>query len=335
MKFQFAEETLLQAQDFQQHGQQFESTIATAFFAFENSKHDIQEYLDWAKNSMCLTDAMVIFTNVPEKLAPLREHAKDRTIIVPMETKDVQVGNDIHLTDKQWEIQHLGENVNINLFKVWAGKPWLVNQAVQLNPFRSDVFHWMDIGHFRDGPDFCGETVVRHPEVVPDDSMMMFMRRALAKFDDPESVVVKRRFGFTFIPGGWIAGRAHVWPMFLERFEETIAMYFLVGESIFEDQALLQTTCIRNEGLCSLVRRDNYVGYVDESEHIKECVGTHECKEKAGWMIGGNEFFSMKFYFWHGGNFKFWDPATGYPTEEEDFKLYHPFADWEGVAEGR
>ncbi|GFH46411.1 predicted protein [Chaetoceros tenuissimus] len=89
----------------------------------------------------------------------------------------------------------------------------------------------MDIGHFRDGPYFCGETVVRHPEVVPEDQMMMFMRRDLQKFDDPEVVVVKRRFGFTFIPGGWIAGRAHVWPKFLERFEETIAMYFYLLES--------------------------------------------------------------------------------------------------------
>ena len=191
MKFQFTEETLRQAQDFQKHGQQFESTIATAFFQFKDSKHDIEEYLAWAKNSLCITDAMVIFTNVPEKIAPLREHAKDRTVIVPMEIEDVQVGNDIHITDEQWEMQNTLKEANTNLYKVWAGKSWLTTQAVELNPFRSDVYHWMDIGHFRDGPYFCGETVVRHPEIVPEDQMMMFMIRGVPthEIDAPESVV--------------------------------------------------------------------------------------------------------------------------------------------------
>ena len=70
---------------------------------------------------------------------------------------------------------------NVNLFKVWAGKSWLATQAVELNPFSSDVYHWMDIGHFRGQDSFCGETVVRHPEIVPQDSMMMFMRRNLSR----------------------------------------------------------------------------------------------------------------------------------------------------------
>ena len=56
-------------------------------------------------------------------------------------------------------------------------------------------------------------------------------------------------------------------------------MFFLLGESICNDQALLQTTCKNNKGICALVRRDNYVGYVDESEHVESCYGVHNCKE--------------------------------------------------------
>jgi hypothetical protein len=338
MKFQFSEKTLNQAAEFQQQGIAFNSTIVTAFFEFPNSKHSLQEYIDWSNNALCLNDAMVIFTNVPEVIAPLREHAKDRTIIVKMDPEDLQVGNDIHISDEEWEKEketttgpYHGRNTNINLFKVWAGKAWMVTQAVQLNPFGSDVYHWMDSGIFRDGPYFCGETVVRHPEIVPQDSMLMFMRRELdTRFDNPESVVVEDAFTSTFIPGGWIAGRAHVWPRFLRRFEETIAMYLVTGVSLFEDQAILETTCMRNKGLCSLVRRDNYVGYVDPSERFHRCNSYKECKEKAGWRFGSPwDFFGMKYYFWHGGNFKLWDPATGIPTEDEDFNLYHPYHDLE------
>ena len=334
-KFKFSEEIIKQASDFHDNGHIFNSTIATAFFELPNSKHGIDEYLEWAKNSLCLTDAMVIFTNVPEKLAPLREHAKDRTVIVPMQVEELEIGNDIHITDEQWEHQleivsgfYQGKNFDFNLFKIWAGKSWLVNQALELNPFSSDVYHWMDIGHFRKEPWFCGETVVRHPEIVPEDRMMLFMGRDIRIQENrevPDAIVVKDEFASTYIPGGWIAGRANVWPEFLQRFEETISIYLLLGISLTEDQALLETTCIRNEGLCALVRRDNHVGYVDQTKQFETC-SDEECKEKAGWRQGGwCTFFNMKYYFWHGGNFKFWDPATGLPSEDEDFALWHPF----------
>ena len=249
-----------------------------------------------------------------------------------MDIQDVQVGNNIHITKEQWELQNEIKSsykpfdFNVNLFKIWAGKSWLATQAVELNPFNSEVYHWMDIGHFRGQGSFCGETVVRHPEIVPQDSMMMFMRRNLKPgIDNPESVVVEDMFRMTYIPGGWIAGRAHVWPTFLQRFEETIGMYFLTGVSIVEDQAILESTCIRNKGLCSLVRMDNHLGYVQKEEQFEQCFSEFECKERAGWRQGMNRFFHMKYYFWHGGNFRFWDPSSGLPTEEEDYGLYHPY----------
>ena len=117
----------------------------------------------------------------------------------------------------------------------------------------------------------------------------------------------------------------NVWPEFLQRFKETISIYLLLGISLTENQALLETTCIRNEGLCALVRHDNHVGYVDQTKQFETC-SDEECKEKAGWRQGGwCTFFNMKYYFWHGGNFKFWDPATGLPSEDEDLALWHPF----------
>lgn len=55
----------------------------------------------------------------------------------------------------------------------------------------------------------------------------------------------------------------------------------MTGVSIMEDQALLETTCIRNKGLCALVRHDNYVGYADKSDQFEFC-HCDECKEKEG-----------------------------------------------------
>lgn len=120
---------------------------------------------------------MVIFTNVPEKIAKLCSHATDCTVIIPMEIDDVEVRNDIHISDEQWENEKINlrqTGWDVNLYKVWAGKSWIVNQALQLDPFSSSVYNWMDIGRFcGSGELFCGETVVCHPEIVPDDGRII------------------------------------------------------------------------------------------------------------------------------------------------------------------
>lgn len=64
--------------------------------------------------------------------------------------------------------------------------------------------------------------------------------------------------------------------------------------------------------------------FTDKNNMKHVHVAMKSVREKQG---GWCTFFNMKYYFWHGGNFKLWDPATGFPTEDEDFALWHPFVD--------
>ena len=54
-----------------------------------------------------------------------------------------------------------------------------------------------------------------------------------------------------------------------------------------------------------------------------------QCLTRPGWRNGVNHFISMKFRFYHGGDIKFWDPAKGIPSREQDPGLYSVFPEKE------
>ncbi len=51
--------------------------------------------------------------------------------------------NEIHTKDPE-KIHHSPE-----LYAVWNSKPWMLKTALELNPFNSSFFYWMDIGSIR------------------------------------------------------------------------------------------------------------------------------------------------------------------------------------------
>jgi len=311
-----------------QHNQRIESTIVFAFFEMPNSKHSSEEYINWMDCALCIDDAIVIFTSpgMVDHVKARRSHAVDRTLIIPLELEDIEIGNRIHYDDKFWEDQNVGTHKNGNLFKIWLAKSWFVNQAIELNPFNSNIYTWMDIGHFREGPHFCGKTVIRHPEVVKKNRVMLFPWRTLlpsdAEFDTGEKLFF-RGFTSSFVAGGCISGDIEAWPRYLETFEETVELYVSNRLSLSDDQPVIQSNCMRHKDLCVIVRWDAPYG-----TETGNCWNFNSCVTDSGWKNGSavNTFFAMKFRFWHGGdtNSMYWDPGYGIPTQEEDPSLYSP-----------
>lgn len=193
----------------------------------------------------------------------------------------------------------------------------------------------MDIGHFRDeGTLFCGKNVVRHPEIIPKDRIVLYPYRSLGlkprkDFQrDPNPLWSDEYFYPHYIAGGVISGGADAWPIFLDKMEESIDMFNERGVSLTDDQGVMQSTCMRNPGLCYVTRWDSPFG-----EGNGECVGRNDkmkqCLKNGGWTYSTtamNHFFSMKYRLYHGGdiNTMYWDNALGTPTPDEDPGLYHP-----------
>jgi hypothetical protein len=314
------------------------TTIVFAYFEIENSKHKISDYLQWMRLAMCIEDPVVLF--VSPHLVPhfkeLRSHALDRTLLVPMDVSEIHVGNNLQLDDAFWEEQkkydpkgnskgHPGDST---LYKIWLGKSWLVNQAIQLNPFHSQKYVYIDMGHFRDTKTFCGHTVVQHPEIIPDDRIVLFPYRALSvewkDIDRDQNPLWSEGFWSHYIAGSVISGGVTAWPKFMNKMEETIRIYADSGLGLFDDQIVMQSTCMRNPGLCVVVRWDAPFG-----EGNGDCrIGYPEaCMDHGGWTSSSyHGFVSGKYRLWHGGNMNtmYWDPGLGTPTQDEDPGLYPP-----------
>ncbi len=74
---------------------EYESTLVFDYFTLKGSKHENNDYLGWAKFSMCIEDPVVIFTSpdLVEKFRDLRSHAENRTLIIPLDLEEVQTSN--------------------------------------------------------------------------------------------------------------------------------------------------------------------------------------------------------------------------------------------------
>lgn len=351
-EFEFPPEVLQEVEEFKRNQQQqtYKSTIVSAYFELPqgHGKRDNSFYLDYMRNFLCINDPVIVFTQPQyvKQMKQLRAHAPDRTLIVPMDFEDIEIGNHVHWSDEHWQDQcrlkidpacHEGNERNGNLYKIWLGKTWIVNQAVRLNPFGSDVFSWMDIGLMREGEYFCGDTVMRHPEIVPeDDRILLFMWRKLDELEDHmryENPIFSEGFKSFYVTGGCIGGNAEAWRRFLDKMEETMVLFDEKGVGLSEDQSVMQSTCMRNEGLCAICRTDNDFGVGDGQGGCNE--GTHArfqmCLDRPGWKTGSmNGFFSTKFRYYHGvggGPLKVFDPALGLPTREQAPDLYWPLTE--------
>jgi hypothetical protein len=337
--FQFPDDILRKVEEFKKLQVKYESTIVSAYFELPegHTKRDNSKYMIWMENFLCINDPVVVFTQhkYVDKMKELRSHATDRTLIVPMEFEDIEVGYNVHWQDKHWHDQcikydlgcRVGNERNGNLYKIWLGKTWFVNQVVRIDPFGSNVYTWMDIGHLREGDFFCGDTVVRHPEIVPeDDRILLFMWRPLKEGDELryENTIFSEGFKSFYIAGSCFGGRPEAWRRFLSKMEESMILYDEQNVGLSEDQSVMQSTCMRNRGLCAVCRPDNDYGVGDGEGGCNE--GNRRrfrmCLDKPGWREGVNTFFSAKFRFYHGGPLKVWDPAKGIPSRDEEPTMY-------------
>lgn len=300
-----------QLEELQEEQVHFNSTFVTAYFELPESKHKHQEYMKWAKKSLCINDPMIVFTQLEfvDEFLELRSNVPNRTIVVPMEYGDIEVGDSVHFPDEfwttltnfwgpgQWEkIKREPDNYkNPAIYKIWLAKPWFVNQAIQMNPFNSSLYSWLDIGQMRSARDqFCGDIVMRHPEIVPNDGrLMLFMSRDV-KEEDQLGFNNSIFFGRPYIAGGLIAGYADAWPRFMVKMEESILLYVHKGKFLRNDQGVMQTACMRTPGLCAVSRLDARY----EPQNI-------------------NKFFRAKHMLKDGANPCIWDPGTGLPLKGE------------------
>jgi Bacterial protein of unknown function (HtrL_YibB) len=261
-------------------------TIVTAYFDVP-SKHSSENYNKWMKNMLSLQDPMVIFLSpslIP-KIKALREHALNRTIIIPMEAADVPIAKKYNTSFWQWQLDidkekkiHRGYQV----FFIWLSKSWWVTQAIRHNFFDSQVFVWSDMGCFRH-QEYNGRQMVQHMETIPRRSMLFLAHHPTLpppsriwnnKYDQPQH---------HYTSGSMIAAYADTFLKFHDFFLETIQEFLDRDMFIGEDQVVLQSTCLLHPDMCA------YVTYT---------------------QIKDNHYFGLRYILHYGGNYTYWYPPV-------------------------
>jgi hypothetical protein len=260
------------------------NTVVTAYYRVP-SKFKAGKYDEWMKNMLSLQDAMVIFTSqdlVPQ-IKELRSHALNRTVIIPLALDDLPIGT--VFSPDFWQDQldrdpEKNRHKSYQLFWIWLSKSWCTTQAIRLNVFQSDLFMWSDIGCFRD-PRYNYKTMIQHRDQIPRQEMIQMSHHAP---NPPDAKFWNDKYQFKanfYHSGSQMAAYADTWKTFHEYFLDTIDGFVERKMIIVEDQAVLQSVCLRYPEICAYVPFDQ--------------VKSHD-----------NHYFGLRYVTHNGGNFKLW-----------------------------
>jgi hypothetical protein len=231
-------------------------TIVTAFFPLEKAKHTIQEYQSWIQRFLTLQDNMVIFCP-PEWVTEIQQQRSKNNLtvhVVPMylnETRMFQEYKDD--PPNVWKVQHDRDperevHKDPMLYVIWNEKASWVQKAIEIDPFSSNCFTWVDVGYMRS-------------DLLLHKRMIRFLPQSLRQ-DQVFLLNVKEEMGLAtfYTGGGFIGGSKRSLTTWAQKY------YALVNSKIQDnfigkDQTWMTTLCLQEQehDLCHLVdanRRD-------------------------------------------------------------------------------
>ena len=134
-----------------QTGEKFGSqttTVVTCYYRVA-SKYHFAVYDGWIQNFMAMQFRTVIFSNA-DGIAYLVERWPANENRIYIEKPILK----FHTSKWDWAVDEALDpeqcvNHNRRLYQIWNEKIFLVNETIQLNPFHTETFAWVDIGCFR------------------------------------------------------------------------------------------------------------------------------------------------------------------------------------------
>mmetsp|Transcript_30332 Transcript_30332/g.34580 ORF Transcript_30332/g.34580 Transcript_30332/m.34580 type:complete len:409 (+) Transcript_30332:73-1299(+) len=237
------------------------NTVVTAYFTLK-SKYAKEEYQKWMSNMLGLNDAMVIFTtpDLLEMMQGFRAHASNRTVVITMDLKDVEIVEKFASQKTFWQDElKLDPEKRIHrsfeLFWIWLSKSFFVTTASDFNFFQSDVYAWSDIGCFR-SERYKGQEMILQRDKIPTDRILQMAHH---KPNPPPYIWWNDKYTqqpLFYHSGSQMVGYTEIWKVFHSEFMKTVDGFVERNMFIGEDQTVLQSTCLRNPNICAYVPSD-------------------------------------------------------------------------------
>lgn len=202
-----------------------ETTVITAFYRFEKSKHTYGEYLDWICNFFRFTTSPVVcYCENASVLRQFQVHPHVTFVELPFIGSYALTSPEwVERWSKQHEMDSEKDIHSPELYMVWALKQEFVARAIVANHYGSTHYVWCDIGCFRS------------PQNFPDGCK--FAERTPGIVQPGKTSILSIDHG-TQYGGGVLAGDIDSWKTFSENFMETLEIFHKSGRFYGKDQDL-------------------------------------------------------------------------------------------------
>lgn len=245
------------------------TTIVTAYFQLKTAKASHNTYVKWMQNMLAINNPMVIFCD--SQSMPLIQSMRNanNTIIIETKFNDFysfkysRAFAEHYAMDKEKNVGH-----NMFLYMIWNEKSHFLKRAIELNPFNSEYFLWVDIGCFRvpntqyiNWPNPAKIATLNKSKVLML-SINPFTEQELNSIELPSFQHSNRIGGCIF--GGY-KDALLIWH---DKYYKMLEHFISIGRFIGKDQSIMNSVYLLNKDLVDLV---NWVpGYPDIWFYLQE-----------------------------------------------------------------
>jgi len=241
-------------------------TVVTAFITINKNKYN-SNYREWISNFLLnLNKNVVIFTSPDyyDFIKELRVKYENQTyIIIVPKIEDLYMYNFIDYLKKDLERDHEKNHHNTDLYMIWNEKLKFIEQAMNINPFKTSYFAWCDIGYVRN-KDYINLYMKNFPNINKLTEDKIYLNNIDYNFTDDDfkdPFNNKYRYISNTIGGGFIIGRDEVLRKVIDIYYNQIVPFFIKNNYfIGKDQNLYVSMYLSNPSLFKLIRgcNDNY-----------------------------------------------------------------------------
>lgn len=242
-------------------------TLITAYFRINKNKYNT-DYIEWMSNLLLNLDKnLIIFTSIDtyDLIKKLRENYKTKTFIIITSIEDFYNYKYIDYYKKDYARDHMNvkfPNLRIpELYMIWNEKLKFIEKSMDLNPYKTNYFTWIDIGYVRNKvyiEKYLKKGFPNVERLKEDKIYMLNIDYNFTEEDFKDPYNQKFRYIDNKIGGGFIIGNEKNLRKMIDEFYNVILIDYMKNDYfIGEDQTLYTSLYLKNPEMIKLIRGDN------------------------------------------------------------------------------
>lgn len=237
-------------------------TLVSAYYRF-NSKHSHHDYDSWLSNFLGTVETnLVMFCDedTRDMLKQLRGNKPMHVVVLPAHEWECSQNH------FDWNIHHSRDPERdihtTTLYKLWNEKPFFVERAIKLNPYKSDWFFWTDAGCFRDSSPHVLQSLRHWPysdawTQLPADKLTLQQMKEFqaADYQIHNQTMLPREYQYDGlrIAGTFMVGTIRTWAKWLVLWRGIIHTYIHAAYFAGKDQDMMNTLVTMFPDMVNLV----------------------------------------------------------------------------------